>query len=122
MLTGSAQRRGREREVGRKEDRMKGNTGAGGVVRKGKKADKSATPTIALKLQVHNTLSPHVREHVHHLRITGSCSERVIPLQHPPSFFADQDNTSVSTVEEIPLHVSTFSLCFQSQLHEVAKT
>ena len=86
-------------------------------MRKGKKADKSATPTIALKLQIHNTLSPHVREHVHHLRITGSCSDG----QHPPSFFADQDNTSVSTVEEIPLHVSTFSLCFQSQLHEVAE-
>ena len=96
---------------------MKGNTGAGGVVRKGKKADKSATLTIALKLQIHDTLSPHVREHVHHLRIAGSCSDG----QHPPSFFADQDNTSVSTVEEIPLHVSTFSLCFQSQLHEVAE-
>ena len=86
-------------------------------MRRGKKADKSATPTIALKLQIHDTLSPHMREHVHHLRINGSCSDG----QHPPSFFADQDNTSVSTMEEIPLHVSTFSLCFQSQLHEVAE-
>ena len=112
------------REVGREDgkraerkDRMKGKTGPGGVVRRGKKADKSATPTIPLKLQVHDTLSPDMREHVHHLRINGSCSDG----QHPPSFFADQDNTSVSTVEEIPLHVSTFSLCFQSQLHKVAE-
>ena len=58
-----------------------------------------------------------MREHVRHLRINGNCSEN----NTPPSFFADQDNTSVSTVEEIPLHVSTFSLCFQSQLHEVAE-
>ena len=57
---------------------MKGKTGA---VRRGEKADKSATHTIPLKLQVHDTLFPDMREHVHHLRINGSCSERVTPLQ-----------------------------------------
>ena len=50
-----------------------------GVVRKG---NKNSTPTITLKLQVHDTLSPHVREHVHHLRITGSCSERGTSLHY----------------------------------------
>ena len=74
------------REVGREDgkraerkDRMKGKTGPGGVVRRGKKADKSATPTIALKLQVHDSLFPDMREHVYHLRINGSCNERVTP-------------------------------------------
>ena len=52
---------------------------ARGVVRKG---NMNSTPTITLKLKVHDSLSPHVREHVHHLRITGSCSERTIPLHH----------------------------------------
>ena len=76
------------REVGREDgkradrkDRMKRKTGSGGVVKKGKKADKSTTPTIALKLQIHDTLSPDIREHVHHLRINGSCNERLTRLQ-----------------------------------------
>ena len=50
-----------------------------GVVRKG---NKNSIPTIALKLQVHDSLSPHMREHVHHLRITGSCSERATSLHY----------------------------------------
>ena len=47
-----------------------------------RKENKNSTPTIALKLQVHDTLSPHMREHVYHLRITGSCSERATSCHH----------------------------------------
>ena len=84
MLTGSRQEEreggregGREveREDGKRTERMK----ARGVVRKG---NMNSTPTITLKLKVHDTLSPHVREHVHHLRITGSCSERATSLHY----------------------------------------
>ena len=75
MLTGSRQRGSEGGREGEKEDGIREQKGrkARGIVRK---RNKNSTPTIALKLQVHDSLSPHMREHVHHLRITGSCSER----------------------------------------------